>query len=164
MPQFDIANFAPQLAWLALFFAILFFGVVRLTLPKLGRVVDERAATVTGDIDAADRAKSQADGIRTAHEAAMADARSKAQASVADAKAAANRATEARLATVSGELDTELATATNAIENQRRSALGEIAGVAEEAAADIIERLTGNKPDEAAVKAAVAQSLKTVEG
>ena len=43
MPQFEFGTvFIPQLFWLAVFFVVLYFGIVRLTLPRLGKVMDER--------------------------------------------------------------------------------------------------------------------------
>lgn len=156
MPQFDLANFVPQLAWLALFFAILYFGIVRTTLPKLGRVIDEREATVTGDIATAETAKVEADSIRAAYETGIAEAQARAQAAVADAKARAARDSEARLAVVAGELDARAAEAQAAIAAARGNALGEIERIAGDAASDIVERLTGARPDAAAVSAAVA--------
>jgi F-type H+-transporting ATPase subunit b len=156
MPQFDLANFVPQLAWLALFFAILYFGIVRMTLPKLGQVIDQREATVTGDIATAETAKAEADSIRAAYEADIAEAQARAQAAGADAKARAARDAEARLAVVAGELDARTSEAQAAIAAARGNALGEIERIAGDAASDIVERLTGIRPDAAAVNAAVA--------
>lgn len=156
MPQFDLANFVPQLAWLALFFAILYFGIVQTTLPRLGRVIDQREATVTGDIATAETAKAEADSIRAAYETGIAEAQARAQAAVADAKARATRDTEARLAVVSGELDVRAAEAQAAIAAARDNALGEIERIAGDAASDIVERLTGVRPAAAAVEAAIA--------
>ncbi len=156
MPQFDLANFVPQLAWLALFFAILYFGIVRMTLPKLGQVIDQREATVTGDIATAETAKAEADSIRAAYEADIAEAQARAQAAGADAKARAARDAEARLAVLAGELDARTSEAQAAIAVARGNALGEIERIAGDAASDIVERLTGTRPDAAAVNAAVA--------
>ncbi len=64
MPQFDFANvFVPQFAWLALFFVVLYFGVVQRTLPKLGKVMGQREDQISGDIAAAQAAKTAADAI-----------------------------------------------------------------------------------------------------
>lgn len=56
MPQFEVANFIPQIAWLVLAFAVLYFGIVGATLPKLARTVTAREDKVSGDIIAAERA------------------------------------------------------------------------------------------------------------
>ncbi|MFS2111894.1 hypothetical protein ACCC88_19540, partial [Sphingomonas sp. Sphisp140] len=75
MPQFDFANvFLPQLVWLAIFFAVLYFAVVLPTLPKLGRTMQAREDQVTGDLDAAEAAKASADKLAADYEAGVAEA------------------------------------------------------------------------------------------
>ena len=72
MPQFDFANVTwPQLAWLALFFVVLYFGVVRMTLPKLGKVMEQREDKITGDLSAAQAAKETADQVDARYHAEM---------------------------------------------------------------------------------------------
>src|ERR1044072_5287992 len=108
MPQFELEHFIPQLAWLALFFAILYFGIVRFTLPKVGRVITAREDAIGSDISTAERAKREADEIRTAYEASVAKVHADAQASIAEAKANAARAAESRLAGAQTGLDGRL--------------------------------------------------------
>ena len=80
MPQFDFAHvFWPQVAWLALSFAVLYFGVVRLTLPKLGKVVDDREARIAGDLAAAREAKAHAELTGERYRAQLEAAREKAR-------------------------------------------------------------------------------------
>ncbi len=155
MPQFDLANFIPQLAWLTLFFAILYFGIVRLTLPKIGRVVDQRETTVRSDIATAEAVKAQADRIRDGYETAMTAARTGAQASLAEAKASAARAVEGRLAAANEGLDATAARAEAALNQARQAALGEIERIAADAATDIVVLISGHRPDPAAALAAV---------
>jgi F-type H+-transporting ATPase subunit b len=69
MPQFHLDNFVPQLAWLAIFFAILYFGIVRLTLPKLGKTLDAREDRISGDLSTAERAKGEADALSASYAA-----------------------------------------------------------------------------------------------
>ena len=105
MPQFDPANFLPQLAWLAAIFAVLYFVVVRPTLPKVGRVIDEREGVVSADLTAAETAKAEADTIRRRYDDGMATARAGAQASVAEARADSARTVEAQMKDLAGRLD-----------------------------------------------------------
>src|SRR3954453_5655637 len=98
MPQFELANFTPQLVWLALFFAILYFGVVSLTLPKLGRVMTAREDQVTGDLSTAEAAKAEADRMAADYDAGVAAAQDSARAKLGEARAAAVTALESRLA------------------------------------------------------------------
>lgn len=156
MPQFDLANFAPQLVWLALFFGILYFGIVRLTLPRLGNVVTARENMVQADLAAAHHAKAEADGTRALYESAMVNARHEAQAAIEASRSQAARLVEERLhatdATLGGRLDQAMA----AIEASRRAAAGDMRRVAGEAAADIVQALTGERPDEDRAAAAVS--------
>ena len=106
MPQFEFATvLVPQLFWLAVIFAVLYFGVIRLTLPKLGRVMESREAKVTGDLDSAAHAKAERDAKDlTARRQKMAEdkiaaAQRAAEASVrAQAAMAAARAAETLIA------------------------------------------------------------------
>ncbi|WP_174285916.1 hypothetical protein [Sphingomonas bacterium] len=147
MPQFDFHHvFWPQLVWLGVFFAILYFGVVRLTLPKLGRVMAAREHQVTGDLAAADSAKANADRMAAAHEAGLAAAQNAARATLQAAQVSASSSIEAKRATSKTVLDARSAEAEMAISAARVRALGEIEGATADAAADIVEKLTGHRP------------------
>ncbi|HWL46104.1 MAG TPA: ATPase [Sphingomonadaceae bacterium] len=155
MPQFEFANFAPQLAWLTICFAILYFGVVRLTLPRIGQVVEGREAKVRGDIADAETAKAEADRVREAYEAAMASARSQAQGAINDAKAKATRAGEARLAEADRGFEAKASAAAAALEAARVEAMAEVDRIAADAAAEIVARVGGSRPAEDVALAAV---------
>ncbi len=160
MPQFDLANFVPQLAWLTVFFLILYFGIIKATLPKIGRVVDERERTVGDDLSTAANAKTDADRIRADYEAAIAEAQAKAQQSVGEAKGEAGRSTEARLAELGRELEARIGEAQAGIVRAREGATAEIERIATEAAAEIVARLTGDKPAEDEVATAVSSVVR----
>ena len=155
MPQFELANFIPQLAWLALFFVILYFGIVRLTLPKIGGVVDRREATVKGDIAGAETAKGQADRIREEYEAAIAAAHGSAQAAVGSAKAASTRAVEQRLAEADRMTEAHLARAQASLDAARTGAMAEVERIATEATVEIVALVSGRRPEPATALDAV---------
>ena len=155
MPQFDLANFIPQLAWLTLFFAILYFGIVRATLPRIGRVVDGREAQVKGDIAQAESAKTEADKVREAYQATMAEARRNAQLAVSEAQSSAMLATEKKLHDADAVIQQRLTEAETALAASRTAVAAEMENVAAEAAADIVALLGGKRPTEKAALAAV---------
>jgi F-type H+-transporting ATPase subunit b len=165
VPQFDPSVFVPQLFWLAAIFGLLYFVVVRPTLPKVGRVIEARETRVAADLDAAEAAKGQADAIRTRYDEGMSEARKAAQSEVAAAKEAAARATEKRLAVLAGELEarTEAAVGTlNAARAEARAALGASAAAL---TADAVRRVAGIEAAPADVDAALraAASLNEVQ-
>ena len=160
MPQFDLANFFPQLAWLTVFFVILYFGIIKATLPKIGRVVDERERSVSEDLSTAAGAKADADRIRAEYQASIAEAQAKAQQAVGEAKTASSRSTEARLGELGRELESRINAAQADIAQARQSATGEIERIATEAASEIVARLAGDRPDEAEIAAAVSSAVR----
>ena len=155
MPQFDVANFIPQLAWLTLFFAILYFGIVQATLPRIGRVVDGREAQVKGDIAQAESAKIEADKVREAYQATMAEARRNAQLAVSEAQSSAMLATEKKLHDADAIIHQRLTEAETALAASREAVAAEMESVSAEAAAEIVALLGGKRPTEKAALAAV---------
>ena len=143
MPQFDPANFAPQLAWLAIIFAILYFGIVRLTVPKVGRVVEARAAQVGGDLLAAEAAKLTADEIGASNARELTAAREAAQASVAKSRAESAKVIETRLKAIDAQLADKMHAAEAEVATARDNARGEIETLAKSLADEIVARLLG---------------------
>ena len=146
MPQFEFSTFLPQMVWLAIFFAILYFGIVRLTLPKVGGVIEAREGQVSGDIATAERAKAEADRMAADYDAGIATAQDRARAQVTEARSRAQSAMEAKLKQSDALLAVRADEAQASLDAARSNALGQIEGVAADAAADIVERLTGTRP------------------
>ena len=160
MPQFDFGNvFWPQIAWLAVIFMVLYFGVVRLTLPKLGKVMDTREASIAGDLAAAKAAKESADAVDESYHAEMNASREAARGTIAEAKAAAAKATEVQLAKAGTKSDTALAAAEARIAKAVTKAEAEIAAAAATSAQAIVAKLTGVTPGIDAAKASVAARI-----
>jgi F-type H+-transporting ATPase subunit b len=160
MPQFDFAHvFWPQVAWLAVFFAVLYFGVVRLTLPKLGKVMSEREDKIAGDLAAAKAAKQVADETDARYHAEMAASRDAARAAIGDAKAKAAKTTEARLADAAAAAEARIGEAEARIAKSVKSAEAALRDAAAESAQAIVAKLTGSEPKLDAAKAAVPAQL-----
>jgi F-type H+-transporting ATPase subunit b len=159
MPQFDLANFVPQLVWLTIFFAILYFGIVRMTLPKLVKTMDAREGQVTTDLTTAEKAKAEADQMAATYAAGIEEAHKSARAAIADAKAKAAASIENAIAAGAAVIAEKAAAADASLSAARNKALGEIESVASDAASDIVERLTGKRPDAATVATVAKQAL-----
>jgi F-type H+-transporting ATPase subunit b len=156
VPQFNPANFVSQIAWLAAIFAFLYFAVVRPTLPKVGRVIDEREGRVSGDLDAAEAAKGEADAIRTRYDAGMATAREAAQAQVAASQAEAAKAVEARMSALTTVLDGKADEAAVRLATARDAARATLAATTTELTGDAVMRLIGIEVPAASIEAALA--------
>ena len=159
MPQFELVNFAPQFVWLVIAFSVLYFGIVKLTLPKLGRTVDARDRQIKDDIATAERAKAEADRMAATYEAGVANAQDDARARVEAARAKATDALERRLAESNAEIARRSAEAEGSLDHARRQAMSHIENVSADAAADIVEKLTGTRPAPEAANAAARTAL-----
>jgi F-type H+-transporting ATPase subunit b len=157
MPQFHLGNFVPQLVWLAIFFAILYFGIVRLTLPKLGKTLDAREERISGDLSTAERAKGDADALSASYQAGIEEAHKSARTAIVEAKARATTSVEKTVAAANSVIAEKAAVADASLAGARSRAMTEIEAVAADAASDIVERLTGRRPD-AALVAGVAKT------
>lgn len=143
MPQFDPANFAPQLIWLAGIFFVLYFVIVRMTLPKVAQVVDARTATIDAELSAAAAARDAAASASTDNDQTLATARATASHTIGFAKAEAAKTTDARLKAIDDGLAKQLSEADARIHAAKSEALGSVQQVAAQAAADIVAKLTG---------------------
>jgi F-type H+-transporting ATPase subunit b len=157
VPQFDSASFASQLFWFGVFFALLYFAVVRPTLPKVGKVIDARETQVAGDLDRAEAAKGAADTLRRDHDVAMKAARDAAQAAVAAARDEAAKAADARLKALKARLDADAEAAAAALDLARASARAGLESVVTELTSEAVAKLAGIEVTPADVAAALAQ-------
>lgn len=160
MPQFEFSTvFWPQLIWLAIFFAILYFGIVQRTLPKLGRVMTARENQMADDLANAETAHAAATQLGLDYDASVLAAQEAARAQLNAARVTAATAIEAKLAAANATLDAKSAAAQAALDAARGSALTEIEAVAAEAATAIVEKLTGARPADADATAAARAAL-----
>jgi F-type H+-transporting ATPase subunit b len=160
MPQFDFANvFLPQFVWLVGFFALLYFGIVKLTLPKLGKVIDTREGKIRADILGAEAAKAESDKMAADYAAGIAAARDDARAVLAAAKAKSTKSIETKLTKASSKTDAMIDDAETRIAAARSAAMGEIEAVATEAAQAIVTKLTGLQPAKSDAQAAVKSAM-----
>jgi F-type H+-transporting ATPase subunit b len=159
-PPFEKDTFASQLVSLLIAFVALYLIVSRIALPRVGGVIDARQDAIDGDLAEAQRLKDASDAALKAYESELAAARSRAQAIGAETREKLNAASEAERKTLEGQLAAKLAEAEKAIAATRASAMSNVRGIAADAAAAIVQQLTGKKPDARSVKSAVEASLK----
>jgi len=159
-PPFNPQSFPSQLVWLTIFFVLLYVLMAKWALPQVGRVIENRQKRIAGDIAEAQRFKDQSDAAIAAYEKALADARGRAQAIANETRERAAAEAAAARKKVEDALNTKLADAEKTIATTKQAAMSNVRSVAVDAAAAIVERLTGASPSEKAVADAVAAVLK----
>jgi F-type H+-transporting ATPase subunit b len=159
-PPFEKSTFASQLVSLLIAFVALYLIVSRIALPRVGSLLDERQNAIDGDLAAAQKLKDESDSALKAYESELAAARARAQAISTETRDKLNAASEAERKTLEEQLSLKLAEAEKTIASTRESAMSNVRGIAADAAAAIVQRLTGVLPDGASVNSAVDASLK----
>jgi F-type H+-transporting ATPase subunit b len=159
-PPFQKDTFASQLVSLVIAFVALYLIVSRIALPRVGSLLDERQNKIEGDLAEAQKLKDASDSALKSYESELAAARSRAQAISAETREKLNATAEAERKTLEQRLSVKLADAEKTIASTRETAMSNVRGIAADAAAAIVQRLTGVLPDGTSVDRAVDASLK----
>lgn len=159
-PPFESSTFASQLVSLAIAFAVLYLIASKFALPRVGSVLDARQGAIDGDLAEAQELKDQSDSALKAYESELASARSRAHAISAENREKLNAASETERRALEDKLAVKLADSEKTIASTRQAAMSNVRGIAADAAAAIVQRLTGMQPDAQSVNSAVDASLK----
>jgi F-type H+-transporting ATPase subunit b len=159
-PPFQKDTFASQLVSLLIAFVALYLIVSRIALPRVGGVIDARQDAIDRDLAEAQKLKDQSDAALKSYENELAYARARAQEISAQTREKLNAASDAERKALEDELSVKLADAEKTIAATRERAMGNVRGIAVDAASAIVQRLTGVQPDAQALNGAVDASLK----
>jgi len=160
MPQLNPLDWAPQLIWLLLTFGILYLLMVFVALPRIGAVIDKRAAHIASDLASADKLRRETEEAIAAYEQALAEAKQKAHAIIDEGRAKLKKETAAERAKLEKELAARGAEAEARIEKAKASAMKEVSAVAVDVASDIVRNLIGTAPAKGDIENAVNAARK----
>lgn len=158
-PPLQTETYGSQLFWLAVTFGVLYWAMSKLIVPRLTTIVEGRNARIAKDLEAAGKAKAQVDEAVAAYEAAMAEARANATATAQKARDEMAAKTDETRKSLEADLAKKLAKAEAAIARRRTEAMGEVKGIAMDAAAAIVAQLAGKTPPSDALEGAVDAAL-----
>lgn len=156
LPQFRFEYWGGQIVWLLFIFAILYFLLSKVFVPRLRRVQDTRAQTIAQAVDEARRVQAEADAQAAAAKREIEEARAQARRVAADAKAKAQAEMAASQAAEDQRLQAELEKAEARIRATRDQAMANVGAIAAETAEAIVAKLTGAAPARSEVEAALA--------
>ena len=154
-PPFDTHNFAPQFVWLVLVFGALYLLMSRIALPRVADILTTRETTINADLDSARATQAKAQTAAKHNDETLAAKKGEAQAIGREAQAKAAAEAAAHRAVAEQKLAQALAAAEQRIAAEKAEKMTHVEGVAKEAAAAIIAKLTGAEADAAAIDAAV---------
>jgi F-type H+-transporting ATPase subunit b len=158
-PPFDSSTFSSQLVWLAITFAVLYWLMAKVVIPRIGGILANRRDRIDGDLAAAEKAKAGAEAAEADYDKALATARTNASAIAEKAREEARAVADKERATVEASLATRLAEAEKRIGDIKARAMSEVGGIAADATGAIVQRLLGAEAGPAAVTDAVAKVM-----
>lgn len=159
-PPFNKETFPSQLFWLAICFVLLYLITARLVQPRVAGIMDSRKKRIAGDLGEASRSKAESEQAMATYEKALADARNRAQTIARETHDRLQAEAERNRKGLEEQLGGRLTEAEKTISATKNAALANVRGIASEAAAAIVTRLTGVTAPASAVTAAVDAALK----
>ena len=155
LPQFEFQHWFGQIVYPIFLFAILYWLIAKVFAPRMRRVFDERASTISTAVETARQVQAEAAGQAEAAKAEVEQARASSRATTAAAKARVTDEANARAEAEEAVVNARIAEAETAIGKTRDAAMSNVSAIASDTAAAIVERLTGKAPTAAEAAAAV---------
>lgn len=155
-PPFESSTFLSQVVWLAIVFGLLYWLMSRIALPRVGAILEARRGRIDGDLQAASRMQQQATEASADYDAKLADAKARAQGLAQKTHEELMAADEGKRHALEADLNGKLAAAEQQIAATKTRAMGSVEGIARDAAAAIVEHLTGKPADPRAIEAALS--------
>ena len=151
---FETSNFAPQLVWLVLIFGVLYLLMSRLALPRVATILSTRETKIGADLDAARELQAKAQAADAENNATLRTKKEEAQTIGREAQQKIAAEVGALRSSAERKFAEEIAAAEARIAAEKARAMTSVEGIATEAAAAIVAKLTGAKVDGAKLSAA----------
>ncbi|WP_246657191.1 ATPase [Methylocystis sp. B8] len=162
-PPFQTENFAPQIFWLVVIFGLLYVLMSRIALPRVGGIIENRGAKIASDLGAAREMQSKAQAAAAANDENLRRRREEAQAIGREAQNKIAGETAKQRTIAESQAAEKIRAADERIASAKAKALANVEQIAEEAAAAIVEKLTGAKVDKSAISEIDATSSPAKE-
>jgi F-type H+-transporting ATPase subunit b len=145
MPQLTQLSqvYLSQFLWLGIALAFIFFVIARGMIPKIQATVEEREKKISGDLEAAQKARHDAEMTEADYRERINASRAEAIKLATAAKQAGAREAEERTRAVSAEVGKKVEMAEAQIRKSVEKAMAELDGIAVEASRELVSKLTG---------------------
>ena len=155
MPQMEFADYVPQIVWLVITFATLYFLMAKLALPRITDILETRQRRLDHDLELTETLRDEATAALAEYESAIAAARGESELILAEAREGIQSEARQQLDDLNVRLEGEIAESEARIGNIMAQAMGELAVAASDAARTATERLIGFEVSEERARDAV---------
>jgi F-type H+-transporting ATPase subunit b len=140
-PPFDSTTFASQLLWFAITFALLYYLMAKVALPRIAGILEDRRDRIASDLDLAESLKKDSEAALEGYERALAEARTRANTIAEGARDGARQAASAKRAAIEASLAEKLEVAEKRIGEIKAKALADVGEIAVETTDALIASL-----------------------
>lgn len=130
-----------EMVWGTLAFLVVFIGIAKFGYPAIKKGMDDRTARIEGDLDAADRAKVDAETVRNEYESRLADAKNEASRIIEEARQAADGVRRDLIARAEAEAEELRRRNAEAVAGERERVMAEMQGQVASLAIELAEKV-----------------------
>lgn len=147
LPQFNPEYFPTQIFWLAVTFVVMYLIFSSRILPDISGILEKRRIHVDGDLETADRLRSEADGVQEAYEHNLNASRIEAKNLVSGVHAAMKARAESQLQQLRDKSEKDMHTLEVRLQSAKDAAMEQMGSIAAEAAAEAAAKIMGAPAD-----------------
>ena len=162
MPQLDPEFFVSQLFWLVVTFSFLFVFLWRVSLPRIGNVLEKRENKISEDLTTAKELQAEAEKIQDAIENQLKKSRSDASEMIKSSSISLQDKAQAELTKLDKELDTKIDEAAKAIEKNKNDSASEIQNQINEITKLTLSKIVSFDVSDDEVKTAIEKSERSI--
>ena len=160
MPQLDPTYWASQAFWLILVFSVLYVSVAKFYLPKIKKNLDNRENKIKEDLDKANELKQLSEKKLAEYDLIMENSKKEISKTILEAKKKLSDDIEMKKSAIEKEIEIEITKTQKDIFDLKKSSIKSINSISKEIAANIIEKIVGDKLNESSIQASIDEVSK----
>jgi F-type H+-transporting ATPase subunit b len=162
MPQLNPEFFVTQLFWLVVTFSFLLVFLWRISLPRIGNVLEKRERKINEDLTAAKELQSEAEKIQDIIETQLKQARSDASEMIKTTSISLQDKTQVELTKLEKGLDAKIVESYDAIEKSKDKSVAQIQSQINEITKLTLSKITSFDVSDDEIKNAIASSERSI--
>ena len=162
MPQLNPEFFVSQLFWLVVTFSFLLVFLWRISLPRIGNVLEKRERKINEDLTAAKELQSEAENIQAKIEQQLKQARSDASELIKSSSTTLQDKAQIEISKIEKELDEKINDSSKKIEKNKNESVNQIQSQINDITKLILSKVTSFKVTDDEVKNAVKNLERSI--
>ena len=162
MPQLNPEFFVTQLFWLVVTFSFLLVFLWRISLPRIGNVLEKRERKINEDLTAAKELQSEAENIQDRIENQLKQARSDASELIKSSSASLQDKAQIEISKLEKELDDKINDSSEKIEKSKNESLNQIQAQINEITKLTLSKVSSFEVSDDEIKNAVKNSERSL--